>query len=151
MGKSMAVVLGIVAVAISFIVFPILLTSAHEIQTDEVIKSTTGVITTSGTSATMTLATALYKTRAADVIGVSSSEASDTPTLSTVVDGTQVVIGGLATSATRTIAVTYNVDALTDYTGLGAIVGVSPMLIFIGILGVVVAGAWFSWSNKKGG
>jgi hypothetical protein len=148
MQKSMSVVLGIVAVAICFIVFPILLTSAHDVQTDQAVRTTTGVVTTTGSDATITLATALFKTRAADVIGVSSSESGDTPTLSAVVNGTQVVIGGLATSATRTLNVTYEYDALTDYTGLSSIVSVSPLIIFIGVLGVVVASAWFAWKAK---
>lgn len=148
MGKAMGVVMGIVAVAISFIVFPILLSSAHDIQVDSAVESEADVATTSGTSATITLSSPLYKTRAADISGVSSSNVADTPTVSTVVSGTQVAIGGLATSATRTLNVTYDTDALTDYTGLGAIVGVSPMLIFISILGIIVAGAWFAWSRK---
>ena len=142
--------MGIVAIAIAFIVFPILLTSTHSIQTDQVTKNAAGVTTTSGTTATITLASALFKTRAADVVSISSDNAGDTPTVSTVSNSTVIVIGGLETSTSRALAIVYDVDALTDYTGLSAIVGVSPMLIFIGILGIVVAGAWFAWSKKGG-
>lgn len=149
MGKAMGVVMGVVAIAIVFIVFPIILNGVDEIQTDVAIQTAAGVETTSGTTATLTLSTALFATRAADISAISSDESGDTPTVSTVSNGTVVVIGGLATSATRDLGVTYYVDALTDYTGLSSIVGVSPMLIFIGILGIVIGGAFYAW--KHGG
>lgn len=148
MGKTMSVVMGVVSIAIVFIVFPILLEGAHTIQTDQVVETRTDVITTAGTTATVTLSQALFKTRAADVVSISSSEI-ETPTVTTVSNATVIVVGGLNTSATRELSIAYEVDALTDYTGLSAIVGVSPMLVFIGVLGIVVAGAWFAW--KSGG
>ena len=143
MGKAMGVAIGIIAIAIMFIVFPIVLDGSHTIQTDEVTQVFEDVETTSGTAATLTLTQGLYKTRAQDVVSASGGE-GDTITVSTVAAATRIVVGGLETSATRDITVVYEIDALTDYTGLGAIVGIAPLIVFVAILGTAVAGAYFS-------
>jgi hypothetical protein len=142
----MGVAIGVISIAIMFIVFPIVLDSSHTIQTDQETQTVTDVVTTSGTSATLTLTQALFKARVADVVSLSGG-VGDTITVSTIPAGTKVVIGGLATSATRDVTIVYDVDALTDYTGLGAIVGIAPLIIFVSILGVAVAGTYFSFKR----
>lgn len=146
MNKAMGVAIGVISIAIMFIVFPILLSGAHTIQTDEVTQVFEDVETTDGTSATLTLTQALYATRASDVLSASGG-VGDTITVSTVPAATRIVVGGLATSATRDITVVYEIDALTDYTGLSAIVGIAPLIVFVSILGVAVAGAYFSFKR----
>jgi len=54
----------------------------------------------------------------------------------------------LHASDTRTLVVTYDIDALTDYTGMGSIVGITPLLIWIGIMAIVLAGTWFTIKGK---
>ena len=147
MGKAMGVAIGIIGIAIMFIVFPIILDGSHTIQTDQVTQVIEGVETGLGVStATITITEPLYMTRAQDVVSASGG-AGDTITVSTVPSGTVLVIGGLAAEATRDVTVVYEVDALTDYTGLGAIVGIAPLIVFVAILGTAVAGAYFSFKQ----
>ena len=49
---------------------------------------------------------------------------------------------GLAADDSRTLTITSETDALGDYTGMGALVGIAPLLIFVAVIGAVVFGAY---------
>jgi len=54
-------------------------------------------------------------------------------------------VTGLNDDDSRTLTITYETDALTEYTGMGALVAVAPLLIFIAVIGAVVFGAYSSF------
>lgn len=130
----------IVSLVVILLMFPILLGGVHSTQVDSVSETTAGVITTSGTSATLTLTTSAWQHRAA---GISvSGGAGDSPVVSSVSsDGKTVVVTGLATSATRALVAVYEVNALDDYTGMSEFVSLIPFLVIISAVGALIWGA----------
>jgi len=141
MGKMQSVLVMIIAIVVMLLMFPLLLSGVHTTQTTKVTETTAGIVTTSGTSATLTLTTSAWQHRAS-VITIGSAGAGDTPAVSAVsVDGRTVTVTGLATSLTRVLTASYDVDALTDYTGMSTFVALIPFLVMIAAIGVLVFGA----------
>ena len=150
MNKALGIVMVVVAVAISFVVFPIVLDSAGDLrtesQTDEFAAVATGV---GETSAGVVLTVDLWQDNAGYVTSVTSDNVADTPVVGTYTSATNTLnVTGLAASDTRTLTVTYKVAALDGYTGLDAMVAVAPLLLFIGILGTIIGSLWSSWKNR---
>jgi len=149
MGKSGSVLIGIVMVAIMFIMFPIVLDSSHELQTDEYVQSEAAVVTGVGeTAADVVLDEALWDSSATHVLSITSDEVTDVPVAGTYTAGTQTLnVTGLAADDSRTLTITYEYDGLEDYTGMGALVGVAPLLLFIGVIGAVLGGLYVGFKN----
>ena len=150
MSKGTSVIVGLIMVAVLFVIFPIVMDSTHELQTDVYVQSEAGVTTGVGeTAADVVLTKALWDDDTAHVSSVTSDEVTDTPVKGTYTAGTKTLnVTGLAESKTRTLTITYEYDGLTTYTGMGALVGVAPLLIFISILGVVMGGLYVSFKGR---
>ena len=146
MNKALGVAIGIIMIAISFVVFPIIMDASDQILAPEKTQSLT-VPTASGvTTATLTLADGVYENDKANVT-LSSNNANDTPVVSSA-SGKTVVVTGLEASSTRIMNVNYASTALDNYTGLSAIVKVAPLIVFVSILGVAIGGAYFSFKRN---
>jgi hypothetical protein len=145
---TMKVVIGIIGITILMVIFPIIMTSTHDLQTDQASQVFADVITAGVTTVTVTLTQPIWNSDAAYVDSIVSDGQGDTPTAVTAPASTKIVVGGLETSATRDLTVDYQVDALTDYTGMGALVGITPLLIWVSILGIVIAGIWFGIKGR---
>ncbi len=146
MNKALGVAVGIIMIAIAFVVFPIIMDASDSILAPEKTQAIT-VPTASGvTTATLTLTDGVYENDKANVT-LSSSNANDTPVVSSA-SGKSVVVTGLEASSTRIMNVTYASDALDNYTGLAAIVKVAPLIVFVSILGVAIGGAYFSFKKN---
>ena len=125
-------VLGIISIAISFVVFPIVLDASstvlgHEGQIVDVHENvTTGA---AETTADVVLRYALLDGLVANVVSITSSEGTDTPTADSYVEASRTLtVGGLTADTTRTLTITYKTD-ISAYTGLGSIVKVAPLIV----------------------
>ena len=151
MNKSMlSMVLGIIAIAIAFVAFPIVLDAtstviSHSGDVMESDSATTYVasfteddeaITGVGeTTADIVLTYDLYEAGVGNVESITSTEGTDTPTADSYVEATKTLtVGGLIASATRTLTTTYETESMNIYTGLGSIIKVAPLIVFIGLL-----------------
>jgi len=130
-------VLGIIAIAIAFIIFPIVLDATGELlahsdevmQTDEV---TTGAVET---TADVVLKYDLYDGLVANVVSLKSTLPTDTPTADSYVVATKTLtVGGLTADSMRNLTTTYLTESMGVYTGLGSIAKVAPLMVFIGLL-----------------
>lgn len=150
MNKALGIVMVVVAVAISFVVFPIVLDSSEDLRTDNQADTFAAVATGVGeVAADVVLTVDLWQDTAAYVVSVTSDNVADTPVAGTYTAATNTLnVTGLAASDTRELIVTYQIAALDDYTGLDAIVAVAPLLLFIGILGAIIGGLWSSWKTR---
>jgi hypothetical protein len=149
MGRGGSVLMGIIMVAVLFILFPIVMTSAHELQTEEATQVEAAVATGMGeTSAPVVLDTALWSGASANVVSIVSDNILDTPAAGTYTAATRTLnVTGLAADDTRELILVYKVDALTDYTGMGQMVAVAPLLLFMGVLGAMVFGLYKGFSS----
>ena len=130
-------VLGIIAIAIAFIIFPIVLDAAGSVlshsndvkQTDEV---TTAVAVT---TADVVLEHELYEADVLNVVSITSTLGTDVPTADSYVEATKTLtVSGLTADTTRNLTITYETESMGVFTGLGSIVKVAPLIIFIGLL-----------------
>jgi len=149
MGRSGSVIVGIIMVAVMFVLFPIVMESTHSLQTDEYVQKEAAVATGAGeTAADVVLDEALWDDSTTYVASVTSDNVADTPVVGTYTAGTQTLnVTGLAESDTRTLTITYEYDGLTEYTGMGAMVAVAPLLLFLGVIGAVVGGLYVGFKN----
>jgi hypothetical protein len=149
MGKSGSVILGIIMVAVMFVIFPIVMDSAHTLQTDAEVQTEAAVVTGAGvTDADIVLTEALWDDDNTYVTSIVSDNVLDTPVAGVYTAGTlSLNVTGLAAADTRTLVLTYEYDGLTDYTGMGALVAVAPLLLFLAVIGAVVGGLYVSFKG----
>lgn len=149
MGKSGGIIVSIIMVAVMFIMFPIVMDASHDLQTDDFVQTEAAVVTGVGvTTADVVLDEDLWDDATTSVLSITSDEVTDVPVANTYTAGTNTLnITGLAADDSRTLVITYEYDGLTDYTGMGALVAVAPLLLFIGVIGAVVGGLYGSFKG----
>jgi len=149
MGKSGGIIVSIIMVAVMFIMFPIVMDASHDLQTDDFVQTEAAVVTGVGvTTADVVLDEDLWDDATTSVLSITSDEVTDVPVANTYTAGTNTLnITGLAADDSRTLVITYEYDGLTDYTGMGALVAVAPLLLFIGVIGAVVGGLYVSFKG----
>lgn len=149
MGKSGSIVLGIIMVAVMFVIFPIVMTSAHELQTVDYSQTQDGVTTGVGeTTATVVLTEDLWNDSITHVVSIHSDNGNDTPAAQSYTTATNTLtVSGLEDDSSRTLVVTYKMDRLVDYTGMSAMVQLAPMLLFLGVIGAVLAGLYAGFKH----
>jgi len=134
MRGTLKIGIGIIGISICLIIFPIVMDSAHSIQTESQADSYNVTTGAGETSADVTLTRDLWAHNVTAVTNFTSTEATDVPVASSYVEATRALtVGGLAESKTRTLSVTYDTDRLGGYVGLSSLAGVMPLIIFIGI------------------
>ena len=150
MGNAMKVVIGIIGIAIVMVVFPIIMAATHDVQSDNQTQVFAGVVTGAGeTSANVTLTYELYNDAVAYVTSITSSLETDVPVASSYNSATKALtVGGLTAASTRTLTVNYENEALVNFTGMDAIVGITPLLIWVSIIAVVVGGIYLAFRSK---
>jgi hypothetical protein len=142
LNRMIGVVMDIVGIAVILIFFPMLTTGVHDVQTSQSTETHADVITTSGTTGSLTLTDPVWQERVNQVTlsGGTTGDTMVATSLST--DGKTLVVAGLKTTATRNITVEYATDALGDYTGLGTFVGLVPLLAMLAGIGTLIFGAY---------
>lgn len=150
-GTTSRIVIALIGIAILFIIFPMMLSATHNLQVEEVTTSanvTTGVGATTGNA---TLDYALWQADIDSVVSISSSNVTDTPAAQSYVEVTKILgVSGLSANVTRLLTVLYETDALTEFTGLGALVSIAPLLVFIGIVAMISGGIYLGARGVRG-
>ena len=134
MGKVMVIIGAVITVVVGLVLAPTVLNSVHDAQSDpktETFSVTTGA---SQTTADVTLSTPHFHNDTTHIT-VSSDNTNDSPTVDAYDPNTKTVtVGGLAASASRTLTVNYEIDAMANYSGAGDILGLVPLLFIVGLL-----------------
>lgn len=147
MNKALMVIIGVVVVVI---IFPLAMTAIHNSQTDSVTESFAASVVAAG-STTVTLTTDPWKDRTASVTAMTATGAGAAPVASSYTTATNaLVITGLGADTPQDITVTYDYDATTDFTGLGDMMGLTPLLMWISIIGVIAFGGFMFVRSKMG-
>jgi len=133
--KIIMSIVGIVMLAMAFMMFPIVLDGANDILTDDstvTASITTGVGELEGD---VVFTIPLYNNSTANIDTVTSSDVGDTPVAGTYTAATDTLnVTGLIASTTRDITVTYTGEATANFTGLDSLVSIGPTLIFVFLL-----------------
>ena len=130
-------VIGIIAIAVAFIIFPMVLDAtsgilSHSGDIMQIDAKTTGA---ANTTAPIVLDFDLYEADVANVASITSTLETDAPTADSYVEGTKTLTaGGLTVNSTRELATTYETESMDVYTGLGPIAKVAPLMVFIGLI-----------------
>lgn len=81
---------------------------------------------------------------------VSSNLTTDAPIASSYVSGTQVLtVSGLIASESHRLTVTYKIDALEDYWGAGTATRVWPIMLVLGVLGIIVGAVYNATRGRE--
>ena len=136
------ILMGLVGVFILIIMFPMVMDACHNLQTDE---RTDADLTKS--SSNVTLTHDLWQADADSVVSAVDDK-GNVLAATTYVEATKVLTlsGWHAEAATADII--YEVDALTSFTGLGAFVGFTPLLLWLIMLGSAGYGVFSGFKNK---
>ena len=149
MGKNGSVIVGIIMVALMFVIFPIVMDSAHTLQTESYNHTEATVETGVGElTADVVLDEPLWSDSTVYITSVTSDNVADTPVKGVYTAGTKSLnVTGLAASESRALTIIYETDGLGDYTGMGALVAVAPLLLFLGVIGAVVGGLYAGFKH----
>jgi len=140
------IVLGIIGIVILIILFPMVMTSIHDLQVEE---QTDAALPCVSSPEDVTLTEDLWQDDLGSVLsGVDNL--GHVLTATGYVPATNVLtVTGWVTPAT-TCAIVYEVDGLTAFTGMGALVGITPLLVWIGFLFSMVFSIWSGVKGKAG-
>jgi hypothetical protein len=142
------VVVGIIGIVLLMVMFPMVMSSTHDIQTESQVDADLAL---SGTppAGTCTLTVDLWQAEIGSVISIVGNGTEEAGAIYAVsyASATKVLtVTGVSDSTTATV--TYEVDGLTDYTGMGSMVSLTPLLIWIAILAAVIGGVWLSFKAR---
>ncbi len=147
MNKAVLTIIGVVVIVI---MFPLVMGAIHNSQTDVMTVEFPGCVVAGGQT-TVTLTVDPWKDRTSSITSVTSSEAGATPVASSYNTTTNTLtITGLGAVTPQDITVTYDYDATADYTGLGEMMGLTPLLIWIAIIGAIAFGGFMFVKSKIG-
>jgi len=138
---------GIIGVFILMMLFPMMMTACHEIQTDD--RTDSGLACTADPM-DVVLTTALWNDDTGSVISAVDSEGNVLAATAYVSATKTLTVTGWVTPAT-TCTIVYETDALTSFTGFGAIVGISPMLLWMAFIGGFLYSIYSGVKGLKGG
>jgi hypothetical protein len=143
MGGGTKVIIGLIMVAVLMIVFPIVMSATHDLQTEN--QTDAGLACISDPE-DVTLTKDLWNADIGSVISGVDSE-GNVLTATAYVEATRVLtVTGWVTPA-DTCTIVYETDALTSYTGMSPLVGITPLLIWIAIIAIVIGGTWFAFKH----
>lgn len=132
----------LIAALIAILLMPAAITSIDSFrmmdQTDEYNVSTAE----NATSTTVTLSQELFGDETRNV-SASSNLTTDAPIASSYTSASQVLtVTGLDDDADRLLTVEYKIDGLSDYWGAGTGARVWPIMLILGVIGIVTAGVY---------
>lgn len=150
MGKVFGPLIALFGVILLFNFFPTVTDSTHDLQVDVDVQIEATVTTGAAeTTADVVLDEELWKSRTTSVTSITSDNVTDEPAADSYVEATQTLtVSGLAESDTRELTITYEYDALTDYTMMSMLVSWSPVLLLLGIMGLIAGALWTAVSFK---
>lgn len=119
-----------------------MLSSIHNIQVDE---ATDPSLPCVSSPEDVTLTTELWNGDTDSVISAVDNEGNVLTATNYVAVTRTLTVTGWVTPAT-TCAIVYEVDALTDWTGMAPMVAFSPLLLWLLFMGLVI---WWTYSSIK--
>lgn len=139
---------GILIVVFLAIMFPIVLDSINEAQTESQLDEFNGCVVADGeTDVVLTLD--LYEARLTSVTALTASD-SETPNAASYVEGTKTLtVDGLGATTPQDITVTYLYDRTTDFTGLSSFMRLTPLFLWIAALGGLIGGGIFVVARSR--
>lgn len=127
----------IVALSIIILIFPVLLNGSDNILRETQADTSTDIVAPAG-SGTVPLSQPLYASDVDWVTTITSSSGTDTPVAGSwsldVLTITGLTWVGSPAAGTRTIVTTYEYDQVEDYTGLGDIIEVAPLILWVSVV-----------------
>jgi len=102
------------------------------------------IVATGGaeTTADITLSQALFGDNTYNA-SITSNVTADAPIPSSYASATKVpTVSGLETSETRRLTITYKIDSLENYYGAGLGARVWPLMLVLGVIGVIVGAVY---------
>ena len=100
------------------------------------------VTTTGNTTADIVLSQSLFNSETYNV-AVSSNLTDDAPVPSSYVSATKTLtVSGLKTNDSRRLTITYKIDSLDDYYAVGIAARVWPILLGLGVIGLIVGAVY---------
>jgi hypothetical protein len=139
--RWMLIPLGLIGLFVLLMMFEIPMNAMHNISTDQ--KTDAGLACTSDPD-DVVLTTDLWQADINSVISGVDDQGNILTATNYVAATRTLTVTGWVTPAT-TCTIVYEYDALTEWTGFGPMVAISPMLIYIAMIGgciwMVVAGA----------
>jgi hypothetical protein len=133
---------GFFFIFILVMLFPMMLSSIHNIQVDE---ATDPSLPCVSSPEDVTLTTELWNGDTDSVISAVDNEGNVLTATNYVAVTRTLTVTGWVTPAT-TCAIVYEVDALTDWTGMAPMVAFSPLLLWLLFMGLVI---WWTYSSIK--
>ena len=133
-------IIAVLVVVVSLVTIPIVTQAAHDAQVNDYSENFANVNTGVGeTDATVTLTYDHFHSDCTDIT-VTSDNASDTPACANYNDTNRTVrVSGLQESATRTLTVNYEIDALSSYGGASSLLGLVPLVWVAGAIILALA------------
>ena len=139
MGKIGGIALGVILVIVGFLLLPGLIGSTHSALTTNYTETYAPVTTGAGvTTANVTLSLPLYNANIAEIESITSNNTLDHPSAQLYVESSGVLqVKALAESENRLLTVKYTTADDSGYTGFDTFMKLSPMLIVLGLLGII--------------
>jgi len=138
MNKGIGAAIAIICVIVAFVFMPQVMRSSEQVKMREVSEVHLVATGASETTADIILYNDLYNANLEYVLDINSSNTSDTPVATTYNEVTRTLtVGGLVVETERSLQVKYDTDALTDVTGVGVLIGLSPFLFLGGIIAII--------------
>jgi hypothetical protein len=152
MGKLVGISFALGIILVIILMFPNITGSIHAADTSNFTDTFINVATGPGISiATVNLTQALYNGDIREVLRINSDNAQDHPSsLSYDPDTGEYVIKSLLANSSRNFTVIYNSSAVGGFLGMHQIFGISPLFIWMIILGVGGLAIWFFFIKGRG-
>ncbi len=110
-----------------------------------------GTVTTAAgvTSANVTLSQDLFEDRTSEVSEITSTFVNDFPIASTYTTASnKLLVIGLAASENRTLTIKYKIGRLDDYVGADVGATTWPLMLLLGVLGVIGASIYVAYKKE---
>lgn len=141
------IILSIIGIVVLLALFPVVLSSVHAIQTEE--QTDAGLACTSDPD-DVVLTEDLWQDDTDSVLSGVDSEGNTLTATAYVAATNTLTVTGWVTPAT-TCTIVYEIDGLSAYTGMGALVGITPLLVWISILVMLLGSLWFGVKGRMSG
>ena len=138
----MKIFVGFFFIFILIVLFPLTLSSIHNIQVDE---QTDAALACVSDPDDVVLTQELWNSDTGSVLSAVDDQGNILTATVYVAATRTLTVTGWVTPAT-TCAIVYEVDGLTDWTGMGEIVAFSPLLLWLLFMGLVI---WWTYSSIR--
>ena len=148
-GRVKGIIFSIILVVIALLLMPLAIDAVHDARTDTIVSANLGQVVAGGAT-NVVLTHALYRGLSTDVVSITSATTGVTPAFNTWTAGTLTLnVDGLGGTTPQDITVTYDYDAVSAYAGVGAITGLVPLLLVVGIILVAVINGLWTLKTKE--